>query len=421
MVNTRKARSGTRKTHGRNEKGTAKTSPTSEADGNRRGRAKKNTGRGGGRASARAPARTTLTLGKADIGSIGGHIKPGERLMQVVKDFIGRHGKRIVTDYYVSHTGDDIAILLVHGHGKGASKVHRLLWDAFWAGAEDARAQGLYGAGQDLLKDAFSGNIRGLGPAVCELEFEERPNEPFVMFAADKTDPGAYNLPLYLTFTDPMYNPGLILSPSMFTGFTFTIMDVAYTQGDRIIELDAPEYLYDIAALLRDNQRFVIESIHSRRTGEQCAAVSTTRLHNIAGKYTGKDDPVMLVRVQGAFPATGEVLQPFKIGHLVAGFMRGSHTGPLMPVKINSTISWFDGPPVVSCTAFCVHDGKLTEPADAFDHPFWDYIRHKVSRKAEDIREQGFSGPAMLPYSELEYGGIVEKMEALDKKFRIRK
>jgi fructose 1,6-bisphosphate aldolase/phosphatase len=75
----------------------------------------------------------------------------------------------------------------------------------------------------------------------------------------------------------------------------------------------------------------------------------------------------------------------------------------------------------VSATAFCVHKGKLTEPADAFDHPFWDYIRNKVSQKSLDIREQGFSGAAMLPYPELEYGGIVQKMNALDKKFRVRK
>jgi len=42
--------------------------------------------------------------------------------------------------------------------------------------------------------------------------------------------------------------------------------------------------------------------------------VSTTRLHNIAGTYTGKDDPIMLVRVQGNFPATGEILSTFNIG-----------------------------------------------------------------------------------------------------------
>jgi len=33
---------------------------------------------------------------------------------------------------------------------------------------------------------------------------------------------------------------------------------------------------------------------------------------------------------------------------------------------------------------------------------------------------QGFSGVAMLPYSELEYGGIVEKMKILDKQFKVR-
>jgi fructose 1,6-bisphosphate aldolase/phosphatase len=275
-------------------------------------------------------------------------------------------------------------------------------WDAFVAGAKVAKEQGLYGAGQDLLKDSFSGNVRGMGPAVAELEFEERPNEPFLFFAADKTDPGAYNLPLYLAFADPMYNSGLILSPSMNKGFRFVIMDVAYTEGDRVIELNAPEDIYDIGALLRDNQRFVIEAIYSRNNGEIAVSVSTTRFHNIAGKYTGKDDPVMLVRVQGAFPATGEVLAPFNIGHYVAGFMRGSHAGPLMPVRMNSSISYFDGPPVVCCQAFCVHQGKLTEPADAFDHPYWEWVRNKVSQKATDIRQQGFSGASMLPYSELE-------------------
>jgi fructose 1,6-bisphosphate aldolase/phosphatase len=373
------------------------------------------------KSKTRTKSKTTLTLGKADVGSIGGHIKPSIRLLETVTTYVERNLKGIASDFYVSHTGDDVAVLLVHRRGKSDSKVHKLLWDAFWAGADVARKQGLYGAGQDLLEDAFSGNIKGLGPAVCELDFEERPNEPFLMFAADKTDPGAYNLPLYLAFADPMYCPGLMLSPKMFKGFTFTIMDVCHTGGDRIIDLDAPEEIYDIAALLRDNERFLVESIRSRADGEECAAVSTTRLSKIAGKYVGKDDPVMLVRTQGAFPATGEVLQPFKIGHFVAGFMRGSHSGPLMPVKLNSTISWFDGPPVVSCAAFCVHNGKLTEPADAFDHPFWDHIRDKVSRKAVDLREQGFSGIAMLPYGELEYGGIVEKMKALDRRFRVRK
>lgn len=365
--------------------------------------------------------KVTITMIKADIGSVGGHIIPSSALMARVREVVEKEGKGMVIDSRVGHTGDDVAILMTHELGENAEKIHKLAFDAFMAGTEVAKSQGLYGAGQDLLKDSFSGNVKGMGPAVAEMEFEERPNEPFLAFAADKTDPGAYNLPFYLAFADPMYSSGLMLSPKVGKGYTFNIMDVEYTEGDRLISLNAPEDLYDIAALLRDQERFVIEKIYSRATGDIAAAISTTRLHNIAGKYTGKDDPIAIARVQGNFPATGELLSPYSIGHFVAGFMRGSHHGPLMPVKKNSPISYFDGPPVVSCLAFCVKDGVLTEPADAFDHPFWDYVRNKVSQKSEEIRRQGFFGPAMLPYSELEYGGIVERLNNLDGKFSVRK
>lgn len=364
--------------------------------------------------------KVTVTAIKADIGSVGGHIRPSNRVLEAVENYVGQHHQGILIDYRISYTGDDIAILCTHTRGVGDSKIHELAWNAFKAGTEVAKDQGLYGAGQDLLKDAFSGNVRGLGPAVAEMEFEERTAEPFLFFAADKTDPGAYNLPLYLAFADPMFCSGLILSPGMFKGFRFVIMDVSHTDADRVIELNAPEDLYDIAALLRDPERFVIEAIYSRETGEQAVAVSTTRLHNIAGKYVGKDDPIMIVRVQGAFPATGEVLAPFHLGHYVAGFMRGSHNGPLMPVRQNTTTSFFDGPPIVSCAAYCVHEGRLTAPVDAFDHPFWDYVREKIAEKAIEIRRQGFFGSAMLPFSELEYGGIVKKLEDLEKRFVTR-
>jgi fructose 1,6-bisphosphate aldolase/phosphatase len=365
--------------------------------------------------------RITLSVIKADVGSIGGHIKPSAKLKDTVERFVREKGKKLLIDCYISSTGDDIALLMTHQHGVDSPKVHELAFDAFMAGTKVAKEQGLYGAGQDLLKDAFSGNVRGMGPASCEMEFEERPNEPFVFFAADKTDPGAYNLPIYLSFADPMHCAGLLLSPKMAKGFTFTIMDVNHTEGDRVIELNAPEELYDIACLLRDNERFVVESVSSRAGNEVGAVVSTSRLHNIAGTYTGKDDPVCLVRVQGYFPATGEILSPYRIGHYVAGTMRGSHNGPLMPVKLNSAISFFDGPPSVSGAAFSVHGGKLTEPVDVFDHPFWDWVRNNISQKAAEIRNQGFSGPAMLPYSELEYGGVVEKMGELDSRFVVRK
>ena len=75
---------------------------------------------------------------------------------------------------------------------------------------------------------------------------------------------------------------------------------------------------------------------------------------------------------------------------------------------------------MVCALGFCVHNGKLTEPADCFDHPYWDYIRTHVSQKATELRRQGFSGIAMLDYKELEYGGIVKKMEKLESKFKVK-
>ena len=364
--------------------------------------------------------KITLSIIKADIGSIGGHICPSRQLLHTVRTYISQHGSKLLIDNYISNTGDDIAILMTHNHGAGHEGVHKLAWDAFIAGTEVAKSQGLYGAGQDLLKDAFSGNVRGMGPAVAELEFEERPNEPFLFFAADKTDPGAFNLPLYLGFADPMNTPGLMLAPSMAQGFRFVIMDVNCTEGDRIIELNAPEELYEIAALLRDTERFVVESVWSRTSGEQAVSASTSRLHNIAGKYTGKDDPVMLVRVQKDFPATGEILAPYAIGPYVAGGMRGSHQMPLMPVPLYSGISYFDGPPVITCAAFAMHEGHLTEAVDAFAHPFWEQVRDTVANKAIEMRRQGFFGAAMLPMAELEYTGIMQKLETLEQRFYMR-
>jgi fructose 1,6-bisphosphate aldolase/phosphatase len=129
--------------------------------------------------------KLTLSVIKADIGSIGGHICPSEKLLATVREHVRDAGRDLLLDSYISSTGDDIAIVMTHEAGPGDAQIHKLAWDAFLGGTEVARQQGLYGAGQDLLKEAFSGNVRGMGPAVAELEFEERPNEPYLFFAAD--------------------------------------------------------------------------------------------------------------------------------------------------------------------------------------------------------------------------------------------
>jgi fructose 1,6-bisphosphate aldolase/phosphatase len=377
--------------------------------------------------------KVTLSVIKADVGSIGGHTRPSARMLDAVRARLREAIRtRLVLDGTVTHTGDDIAIITSHRRGPGAPDVHRFAWDSFLAGTQAARQDGLYGAGQDLLVDAPSGNLRGAGPAVAEIEFErdpaskERPAEAFLVFAADKCGPGAYDYPLYSVFCDPMHNGGLLLSPKLHQGFTLTIIDMDHKGdgGDRVIRLDVPERVWDVACLLQNPDRFAIEAVHSRfRPEEQIVAVSATRLHNIAGKYTGKDDPVALIRTQGIFPAPEEVVEPYTLGHFVTGDCRGSHVMPLLPVPVNTAVA---GPyclPLVSCLAFSMDpEGRFTEEhVDIFDNVVWEATRLKVQQKADEWRRQGFVGHTMASHAELAYTGIVDALAALDREFVLRR
>jgi fructose 1,6-bisphosphate aldolase/phosphatase len=190
-----------------------------------------------------------------------------------------------------------------------------------------------------------------------------------------------------------------------------------------VIRLPVPERLWDVACLLQNPDRFAIEAIHSRHApGEQIVAVSATRLHNIAGKYTGKDDPVAIVRTQGIFPAPEEVIEPYTLGHFVTGDCRGSHVMPIMPVAIDSGVA---GPyclPLVSCLAFSMDAAGLfsRESVDIFGDRVWDATRLKVQQKADEWRRQGFIGPTMASHAELAYTGIVDTLDALSREFVLR-
>lgn len=371
--------------------------------------------------------RITLSVIKADVGSIGGHTQPSDLMMETVrKEVSGAINQGLIIDGYVCHTGDDIAIIMSHIHGENATDIHQFAWNAFIKATEIAKDFGLYGAGQDLLVDAPSGNVRGAGPAVAEIEFEHklekpRPAESFMVFAADKCGPGAYNLPLYLGFADPMYCGGLMLPP-MIKGFAFHIIDMDNTDGDSIIELNAPEDYYQLTALLRDNERFGIDSIYSRTHNEKAAAISAQRMHSIAGTYTGKDDPIALVRNQGIFPAPEELVSPFAKAHYIGGDARGSHNMPLMPVAINTPVTGIYCLPIISCLGFSLtRDGHFSGAVtDFFDNVAWDEVRRRAQEKAIEMRSQGWSGPAMLPYTELEYGGFRDTVTGLVDRFKFR-
>ncbi|HEY6589127.1 MAG TPA: fructose-1,6-bisphosphatase [Nitrososphaeraceae archaeon] len=358
--------------------------------------------------------RITVSAIKADIGAIGGHTRPSDELLGVVKNFIEKKGTELIIDHYIGYSGDDIHIIMTHKFGTDNEKIHKLAWDAFSEGTKTAKNQGLYGAGQDLLKDSFSGNVRGMGPGVAEIEMEERPSEVFCIFAADKTEPGAFNFPFWRMFIDAGSNTGLLINEKLAAGVTFKIMDV---MTGNIADLKMWEDKPELEAALMFPGRYVVHSVYSSE-GDQILSASTDRLHNIAGTYVGKDDPIAIVRTQKDFPATEEVGSAFNNPHYVSGNTRGSHHLPLMPVKLNSSASLNYSIPIVECLVFSMHEGRLTGPLDGFGTVDWDLQRTWASERAMIMRNQGFIHPATLVPDELEYNkGYEARMDKLNQKF----
>ena len=358
--------------------------------------------------------KVTISVIKADVGGIGGHTLPSDGLLNAIRKTV-KNNEKLLIDHYIGYCGDDSHIIMTHTMGVNNKEIHQIAWDAFMAGTEIAKQEGLYGAGQDLLRDSFSGNIKGMGPGVAEMEFDERANEAFTVFAADKTEPGAFNYPMYRLFVDALSNTGLIVNKSLASGVVINIMDV---EEAKIAKLSLWEDKPTIEAALMYPGRYVIDSVYTK-DGEPILDASTDRLHNIAGTYVGKDDPICIIRTQKNFPATEEAGSVFNNPHYVAGNTRGSHNMPLMPVKINSAATTNFCIPIVQSLVFSMRDGKLTGPFDGFSTADWDHIREIATKKALTIRSQGFIHPATLVPSELEYAeGYKARMDVLYSKMK---
>jgi fructose 1,6-bisphosphate aldolase/phosphatase len=360
-------------------------------------------------------AKITLSVIKADVGGYVGHSSIHSDLLDTAKEKLSHaQEKGMLIDYHVTRCGDDLELIMTHKHGVDAENIHNLAWNTFVACTEIAKDLKLYGAGQDLLADAFSGNIKGMGPGVAEMEFEERKSEPIIIFMADKTSPGAWNLPLYKMFADPFNTPGLVIDPAMHDGFVFEVVDV---YEHKKITLSSPEEIYDLLMFIGAMRRFMIKAVY-RKDGMLAAAASTQKLSLIAGKYVGKDDPVLIVRCQAGLPAVGEVLEPFAFGHIVEGWMRGSHHGPLMPVAFyEANPSRFDGPPRVIAAGFQLCNGKLIGPRDLFDDPAFDEARKRTNVIADYLRQHGPFEPHRLGLEDLEYTTMPQLMKKLDSRF----
>jgi len=358
----------------------------------------------------------TLSVIKADVGGYVGHSESHPDVIAKAKECIAK-AKRdgLLVDYHVTKCGDDLQLIMTHQHGVDSEKIHKLAWDTFVDCTEVAKTLKLHGAGQDLLTDAFSGNVRGMGPGVAEMELEERKAETIIIFMADKTSSGAWNMPLYKMFADPFNTIGLVIAENMHQGFSFEVHDI---KEHKKITFNAPEEIYDLLVFIGAPARYMVKSVYHRETKQIAAVSSTQRLALIAGRYVGKDDPVCIVRSQGEFPAVGEVLEPFTLPLLVEGWMRGSHHGPLMPVAIeDSTPTRFDGPPRVVALGFQLSGGKLVGPRDMFADKSFDNARQQANDVADFLRRHGPFEPHRLPLEEMEYTTMPQVMKKLEGRF----
>lgn len=361
--------------------------------------------------------KLTLSVIKADIGGYVGHSASHPEIKETARTYLEKSRKSgDILDFDLQCCGDDLNLIITHEKGVDNEKIHEMAWETFETCTDKARELKLYGAGQDLLSDTFSGNIKGLGPGFVELEFEERKSEPVIIFMADKTSPGAWNLILYKIFADPFNTPGLVIDPSMHSGFYFDVMDV---YEDKLVTFKTPEELYDMLVFIGATEHYCIKSIKREKDGEIIAASTTQKLNIMAGQYVGKDDPVLVVRAQHGLPAVGEILEPFSRPHLVEGWMRGSHRGPLMPVSFkNATPSRFDGPPRVIAAGYQISEGKLIGPRDHFDDPAFDKARDEANIVADYMRYHGPFEPHRLPLDEMEYTTLPQVKKKLEGRFR---
>jgi fructose 1,6-bisphosphate aldolase/phosphatase len=367
--------------------------------------------------------KVTISLIKCDVGSLAGHHIVPKPLFDIAEKNLKKAvNEGRINNFFVFNAGDDLELLMVHENGEQNSDIHRLAWDTFKEAADKALQLKLYAAGQDLLKDAFSGNVRGMGPGVAEMEIEERASDPIVVFAADKTSAGSFNYPLFRMFADPMNTAGLVIDPNMLCGFKFEVID---TLEDKSAVIQCPTEMYELLALIGTVGRYAISRIWRASDDLICASSSVSKLSLIAGKYVGKDDPVMIARAQHGLPAVGEILAPFMHSYFVQGWMRGSHWGPIMPVGLkDSKCTAFDGPPRIVALGLQIANGKISSDdegkpliADLFDDPAFSIARHEAIQNGCTLRRMGEFEPARLSAEEMEYTTIQQVLQKMEKRF----
>ena len=93
-------------------------------------------------------SKTTLSLIKADVGSIAGHQVVHPQVMDAARANL-KEAKSlgVIEDFYVTSAGDDMELIMTHRKGEDNRQVHELAWLTFEKATKVAKDLHLYGAG----------------------------------------------------------------------------------------------------------------------------------------------------------------------------------------------------------------------------------------------------------------------------------
>lgn len=361
--------------------------------------------------------KLTLSVITADVGGMVGHVSGHPDVLDTASERL-YHAKEkgVIVDSHVLRCGDDVALIISHKGGLENPGVHELAWLTLAACRDMAKSLKLHAVSSAYDRDVFAGSVKGLGPGVAELEFVERTSEPIVIMMINKAASGPFNLPLYKIFADPFNTPGLILDAAMLQGFSFKVTDL---ETGSEAWLSAPLETYHLLALIGSTGRYIVTSIIRNTDNEPCACVSVQKRGIGLNNVMTQSEPGAILRCQSGFPAVGEVMEAFAFPHMVAGWMRGAYTGPLMPVPFyEANPTRFDGPPRAIAAGFQLSDGRLIGPHDMFDDPSFDESRRLANQVTEYMRRHGPFEPHRLSENALEHTNLSYVIKQIEDRFK---
>ena len=84
-------------------------------------------------------SKITLSVFKADVGGLVGHGSVHPDMLKEAQKTLEEQGKGLLVDFFVTHVGDDINLVLTHQEGIDAESIHSLAWNTFLKCTEVAK------------------------------------------------------------------------------------------------------------------------------------------------------------------------------------------------------------------------------------------------------------------------------------------